>query len=102
SPAIANLRARPRPWSPVPPSTPMVRPDRSGAASAEFWVAGMTPIFPEPARGPRSAITWSTVSSQIVTNPLRPDGRWGTMVDMNADQVAALRALLAPTGWLER
>lgn len=24
------------------------------------------------------------------------------MVDMNADQVAALRALLAPTGWLER
>jgi hypothetical protein len=26
----------------------------------------------------------------------------GTMMDMNADQVEALRALLAPTGWLER
>ena len=24
------------------------------------------------------------------------------MGDMNADQVAALRALLAPTGWLDR
>ena len=28
--------------------------------------------------------------------------RCGTMGGMNADQVAALRALLAPTGWLER
>src|SRR5215472_9106358 len=31
-----------------------------------------------------------------------PVGTSGTMWDMNADQVAALRALLAPTGWLDR
>ena len=32
----------------------------------------------------------------------RPAGRSGSMEAMNADQVATLRALLAPTGWLDR
>jgi hypothetical protein len=38
----------------------------------------------------------------ILPDAPAPDGCWGTMEAMNADQVAALRALLAPTGWLER
>src|SRR5258708_36262466 len=33
---------------------------------------------------------------------LATGSRCGTMETMNADQVAALRALLAPTGWLDR
>jgi hypothetical protein len=33
-------------------------------------------------------------------NPLHPGLRCGTMNSMNADQVAALRALLGSTGWL--
>jgi len=34
--------------------------------------------------------------------PLRDGARSGTMVGMNADQVAALSELLGPSGWMER
>jgi hypothetical protein len=34
--------------------------------------------------------------------PLRAGARSGTIVGMNADQVAALTALLGPSGWLEQ
>jgi hypothetical protein len=40
--------------------------------------------------------------AQISASRLETARRWGTMETMNADQVAALRAILAPTGWLER
>ena len=33
---------------------------------------------------------------------MREGTGYGTMGGMNADQVAALRVLLAPTGWLDR
>jgi len=56
----------------------------------------MRPILPD---APGAA---SGESRQIrAASPVTSAG-WGTMEAMNADQVAALRALLEPTGWLER
>jgi hypothetical protein len=52
----------------------------------------MRPILPDP--GGTVAAGWQFGR--------RLAGRSGTMWDMNADQVAALRALLGPTGWLDR
>jgi hypothetical protein len=58
--------------------------------------------FQSPPDGPDTGTAGSTAGSQINTKLLRSFWSSGTMEVMNADQVAALRALLAPTGWLER
>src|ERR1700722_11193090 len=74
-PASANLRARPRPWSPVPPRMPIAKVATSGPGAA----CGSDM--------PRSC--------QSGTGPWHHGG-------VNAEQVAALRTLLAPTSWLDR
>src|SRR5580692_4603206 len=84
-PASANRRARPRPWSPVPPRMPIT-------TSSTLTV--MILILPDA----RRAQTFGTLR---VDNDAH---RRGSVhyVYMDANQVATLRALLAPTGWLER
>src|SRR5579859_804101 len=74
-PASANLRARPRPWSPVPPRMPIARAVTSGPGAG---------CCCDMAR-----------SCQSGGGPWHHGG-------VNAEQVAALRVLLAPTGWLDR
>src|SRR5215471_17908723 len=76
-PASANRRARPRPCSPVPPRIPIDMVPTSRPIPGDTCWSDMPLILPE--RG-------------------RAMARWG----VNAEQVAALRMLLAPTGWLDR
>src|SRR5690242_21091400 len=98
-PASANRRARPRPWSPVPPRMPMTSPSTDGVPRSV-----MVSIFSDDAPGPsqRAVPAGSQRSRLSVRIWLR-----GGVFPMHhryvdANQVTTLRALLAPTGWLER
>lgn len=68
------------------------RPEGAAAPAGPVASAVMRLILPDPRQA--SVAGWPFHRSLV--------GASGTIRAMNADQVAALRALLAPTGWLER
>src|SRR6266567_6269499 len=93
-PAIANRRARPRPSSPVPPKMPMLSRATSGRESPSWCCAIRRSCHDVPAR-------LATAQGYLAgTGELSWDFRHHRAMDAN--QVAALAELLAPTGWLER
>jgi hypothetical protein len=75
---------------------PMTRPSTDGVSRSLMLL-----ILPDQAsRAPEGAVFLGRIQSVLIW--LREDTFWGTIDYVDANQVAALRALLAPTGWLDR